>query len=133
MFIALGLFLPLSVSLLSAVFAKPVSSSDGLSATITGDVTRRSQTLEAPEPNFDLQCVPPTQHRMWEGEINATDCKAALFAIDLEVSRFGEKSFTFWSDRYEPHAPLSPWRLPYGKSSGRFCLTESFRFPILFR
>lgn len=130
MFIALSLFLPTSVSLLSAVFAKPVSSSDGLSATITGGVTRSSQTLEAPESNYAVHCVPPTRHQTWEGQINATDCKAALFAIDLEVSRFGTKDYTFWSDRYQHYAPLSAWELPYSKSSGRFYLTVYFLFPF---
>lgn len=67
---------------------------------------------------------------MWEGQINATDCKAALFAIDLEVSRFGAKDFTFWSDRYQHYAPLSPWQLPYSKSSGRFYLTVNFPLPF---
>lgn len=125
MFTSLILLLPISFSLLSAVSADPISSRAGLSIPITADVPGPSQTLEPPEANFDVHCVPPTKHRMWEGEINATDCKAALFAIDLEVSRFGTRDFTFWSEQYEPFPPLDPWKLPYAKSSGRSPVLKS--------
>ena len=118
MYVTLGIFLSLLIPRVFFVFAKPVVPSDNLSASTTRDVSAHSQALKVNESNFEVICVSPAEQPNWAGTINTADCKAALFQLDAEVSGYGAREFTFWSESYVRSPPLSGWELPYGKSSG---------------
>ena len=115
MYFILRYFLPFFLSPVSAVFANPVFPSDSLSSNTATSVT---QTWAIHKSNQIKDCVSPAQHPDWAGAIDSTDCKAALFILDIEVSRYGAKYFNFWSGQYQSSPPPSGWKLPYGKSSG---------------
>ena len=119
MYVTLGLFLPFLLSFVSLVFPQSRSLHGRLSATATRDVSRHSQTLEALNSNISPNCVSQERNPDWAGDIDATDCKDALLAIDTLISRWGRKYFTFWSDEYESSPLRYGWKLPWSASSGR--------------
>ena len=115
MYFILRYFLPFLLLPISAVHANPIFSGDSLPANTTRAVP---QTWAIDKSNQINHCVSPAQYPDWAGTIDSTDCKAALFILDIEVSRYGAKYFNFWSGQYQSSPPPSGWKLPYGKSSG---------------
>ena len=128
MYFIMGYFLPFLLSRISAVFANPTSFSDSLHANTTRDVT---QTWPVDKSNLINHCVIPAQHPDWAGTIHSTDCKAALFGLDIDVSRYGAKYFNFWSGQYQSLPPPSGWKLPYGRLSGE-SISQNLSIPHSF-